>query len=1547
METTPHLSLPPATLGHSCETQTHAPLLNPVCIQQLLGLCDGSINIDALLTFLGTCLHADRISIIKIVHGKANTSHEWVAAPQYSQPPYTSPLPADSLDFSHAHNVHNIFFGYNSAPFAHQGTARIPAAFIACPLQQKHSLIGILLIEHYHDCPWGQEEARPLAFVSQCLATAFLQQKVIQRLLMKQKNSHNLLDWIPFFIFVIDPQDFTLLYINDAVVRAFPQATLGKTCHQIIWGKQNPCSFCPSRSLGTDRYLTKTVAQCPFGENVDIYFSEIQWENKRPVYAALVKKHSTTEKEYANQLHYQAFVAAMHSAYDYVFDIDLTTGDYKIISFQEKTFLDTQLKGSYQKDLHYIDQYVHPDYQAKFKSFFSLEAMRQGSACSLEFLSRTPQGYRWKIRQSFPYTLENGAVHVLSLIKDIHETRIKELEKGQEESNIKLALRNSYTRLFLLHLDTGEFTHIIKNNEVLQSTPTIENFITDINQYGNTLVHPEDRDAFFSFYSLAGIAQAIANNTTLTLEYRILNKNNDYRWCLSFIEPLLSTPNKAMVLIRDITQRRALEEKQRELEIRYATVFKQSCDICFEINLDNAQYTCTVFSNNETNLPSVGSYAGILAQLALLVHPQDKKTFDDHFTLAALQTACHQQHSNFTVYYRLNHPQLGYRWKEARTFFLYEHDEYLAIILVYDIHQQKLLEIKKATDQQRFDLAIRNNYCEINAINLQQDTWECLFSSGHFTDISHHPVTTIIQSVVHPQDRQRVAAVFHTNNLRQHLALHGGEVLVEYRRLCNDGTYHWANATLVPTKNGSGEECTALLLIQDIHEKKLQEQRQRIANQYTHALRNRYDIIDKIDVVQQRYRIFYHKENTFVMPPPNGTIAELKYFLLNHSLHLEDRVRFKSFFQRKHIERAFKTGKEFLIEEFRRLRVDGSYCWVSLTLFPIKGNTPKHKIYMLFTMDISAQKEAQKISQQHALLAKQRLDDERYRTILEQTDTLVFEWWEGKHKQFIPAELVARFAGNYNGRNLLQIWQEDEVIAAEDVYQLSSLRESLQKGASHAIMTVRLRKRTGNYIWCRIAISCSCDIEEKGPRFIGTLNDVDAATKSLMELRFRSEYDVLTKLYNMSAFYAHAEKQLRTNTQTPYCIIRIDIDRFKVINDLYGLTAGDTLLQFIAKGIQQFMGKDDIAGRISGDIFCLLAAGSHKDMIHFVHAITAYLDHPPLPCKVKPSFGICTVGDHTMPINVLCDWANLALTTVKGNYARNYAFYNLQLRDKMLEEKRIENEMHQALHEGQFILYLQPKVDIATSQIIGAEGLVRWLHPTEGLIYPDRFIPLFEKNGFILQLDTAIWEQACQVLHRWIQAGLTPPPISINMSRAHIHDPLLIQKLDDLTQKYAIPPRLLELEITESVFLENESAMYSTMNQLRKKGFLFSMDDFGSGYSSLNVLKNIPVDFIKIDRGFLNEVSTTEKGKTVIRYSIAMAKEMDIGVIAEGVENTQQAAFLLQAGCRYAQGYLYSRPISVEQFEHLAFHKNQPPFDLDGTVAQVAAHIEQGDHSIS
>ncbi|MEG1799339.1 MAG: EAL domain-containing protein, partial [Synergistaceae bacterium] len=275
-----------------------------------------------------------------------------------------------------------------------------------------------------------------------------------------------------------------------------------------------------------------------------------------------------------------------------------------------------------------------------------------------------------------------------------------------------------------------------------------------------------------------------------------------------------------------------------------------------------------------------------------------------------------------------------------------------------------------------------------------------------------------------------------------------------------------------------------------------------------------------------------------------------------------------------------------------------------------------------------------------------------------------------------------------------------------------------------------------------------------------------------------------------------------------------------------------------------------------------------------------------------------------------------------------------------LEEQNITREMKSALEAGQFVAYYQPKYDLATEEIVGAEALVRWIHPEKGIIPPDKFIPLFERNGFITYLDCHIWEEACKEIRRWIDLGHEPIPISVNLSRVDVYNPLLCEVLGALTTKYKIDPKLLELEITESAYTESTEQLICTVKKLKSMGHTVGMDDFGSGYSSLNMLNELPIDVLKLDMRFMKDANRTNKRSSgnILNFVVGLSKWMDIPVIAEGIETKEQGMFLRGMGCSKGQGYYYSKPMPREQFEEL-LGKSQAPMDK-GRVRAISAFVD-------
>ena len=1257
-------------------------------------------------------------------------------------------------------------------------------------------------------------------------------------------------------------------------------------------------------------------------------------------HALILLRDVTKKKEEENN-----YLLALQSNYTEIFRLDLEAGLIAPLYYNsEQVTISPTLMPIEEFVLDRGKNRVHPENLKSVRTFYDvpniMARLDLGEAPQLEYRKRQDAGkpYRWV--NATIRAIPGAYHHALLLLSDI-------TERLNEEADFYKALQHSYSEIYEVMLDTDSMRIVHRDEDSTLAKPELtHSYSRDTRTIANRYIHPDDRESFLDLFSPENVSRKVADDPRLSTEYRVLAVDGTYHWISILVLPMPGSSGRLLLLWQDINERKRMEETAARLERRQSAVFRQSGDCIIEINLRTWRFHRNASAPSLPSEPRSGDYRTFHAETIAMVHPADRERINRTTTPKALLEACRAHSRTLVDQYRVLFGENEQLWLENRVFFLEEGDDMTAFFIIRDITEQKRVEEERALEEERYNIALRNTYTEIYEIDLSADTPHLVYAADTpMIPVDHDKngnIHTIAATLIHPEDRERFLTAFIGSNIRKEFSEGRMEVPAEYRRLGSDGKWYWVSAFIVPLcGHDSCRTDKGILLVRDISEQREEEQRRRISEQYDHALRNIYDELYELNITQDSYRIVYHVKGKYVTPPEQGHLSECIDLVSRNMLFPEDRTRFLEFFNLDALRQNFAAGREYLIGEFRKLWHDQEYHWASITMFPVAQPDGGDEIYLAFIMDIGDKKQAEEVAQQNILLERQRLDDERYRTIVEQTDTLVFEWNLETDTRYISPEIVARFAGNYDHRDLMHVWREDLVIHPDDLPLLTAfLKDSrIQR---YTEMTARFRKRDGVYIWCKAALTCLHDDKGNPKRYIGTLNDVDSATRSVLALKYRAEFDLLTDLYNMHTFYSQAAQAVHAYPERRYSIVRMDIDRFKVINDLYGLKEGDKLLIAIADLLREKMaGTHSVYGRLGGDVFCLCVDYSRERILALIKELTDRLADYPLPYKVVPSFGICEVDNIDTPINVLCDWANLALKTIKGNYLNSYAFYDGKLRERILEEKKIENQMHDALLQGQFVLYLQPKVHIPTSRIIGSEGLVRWIHPTEGLMPPDRFIPLFEKNGFIIRLDEYIWEQACITLRRWIDHGLTPTPISVNMSRMHIHDPRLREKLLDLMRRYELPPHLLELELTESAFLENESGLFESMKALQAFGFQFSMDDFGSGYSSLNMLKSMPVDFIKIDRGFLNEVVTTERGKTVIRFSISLAREMSIKVIAEGVETEEQAAFLLQAGCAYAQGYFYSRPLPIPQFEALAFG-TEHPFPVAPSIKALAEKLEKG-----
>jgi len=433
---------------------------------------------------------------------------------------------------------------------------------------------------------------------------------------------------------------------------------------------------------------------------------------------------------------------------------------------------------------------------------------------------------------------------------------------------------------------------------------------------------------------------------------------------------------------------------------------------------------------------------------------------------------------------------------------------------------------------------------------------------------------------------------------------------------------------------------------------------------------------------------------------------------------------------------------------------------------------------------------------------------------------------------------------------------------------------------------------------------------------------VDDFNKVINLLTYQAEHDENTGFYNARAFAARASQIVNSEDRKKhYAVIRVDIDNFSFINDIFDWEVGNSILVKIANIIHAVFNDGAIHGYLGNDIFVVLYG--FDDMDDMLTRILKTFDSI-RECESRihlvPHFG---VSDEVMPdsdISVLCDHAGVALKKIKGNLLKIYEIYDDEFKENHNTQKFVESNKQEALENREFFIQLQPKCNIATGEVVGAESLVRWnISDRKEIMSPGKFVPIFEKNGFIIPLDRYVWEETCKVIKSWHNRGFREIPVSVNVSRMHINNPNFVNELYELVRKYDIRPDLLEIEITESALLQNgDSELEPVMQDLRSRGFRLLMDDFASGYSSLLSLQKLPFDVIKIDKALIDQIEDTDKQKFV-SGTVAFLFDLGKEIVVEGVESEEQKKILSKCGCRVVQGFCFSRPLNIDDFEKMAF----------------------------
>jgi diguanylate cyclase (GGDEF)-like protein/PAS domain S-box-containing protein len=441
--------------------------------------------------------------------------------------------------------------------------------------------------------------------------------------------------------------------------------------------------------------------------------------------------------------------------------------------------------------------------------------------------------------------------------------------------------------------------------------------------------------------------------------------------------------------------------------------------------------------------------------------------------------------------------------------------------------------------------------------------------------------------------------------------------------------------------------------------------------------------------------------------------------------------------------------------------------------------------------------------------------------------------------------------------------------------------------------------------------------------YIAIFSDITERKEAEKRIQFMAHYDALTGLPNRILLHDRLAHDIShaARSHKQVALLFLDLDRFKTINDSLGHNVGDLLLQSVAERLKECLRSGDTVARLGGDEFVVIlpdlqeadyAATVARKILECVAAPHAVGGHE---LSTTASIGISVYPHDGSDRETLVKNADIAMYKSKEAGRNNYLFFTEEMNDRAEERLAMENSLRHALEREEFMLYFQPQVNSATGRIIGAEALIRWRHPSLGMVMPGTFIPIAEESGLIVAIGEWVLREACRQNRAWQMAGLPAVPVAVNLSAVQFRQKNLVEIVADTLRQTGLAPRHLELEITESSIIQNVETAINTLHELKAMGVLISIDDFGTGYSNLGYLKRFPIDKLKIDQSFVRDLTTSPDDATIVRLVINMAKSLQLKVIAEGVETREQLDFLSEHQCEEAQGYYFSRPVPEEDFK--------------------------------
>lgn len=532
----------------------------------------------------------------------------------------------------------------------------------------------------------------------------------------------------------------------------------------------------------------------------------------------------------------------------------------------------------------------------------------------------------------------------------------------------------------------------------------------------------------------------------------------------------------------------------------------------------------------------------------------------------------------------------------------------------------------------------------------------------------------------------------------------------------------------------------------------------------------------------------------------------------------------------------------------------------------------------------------------------------------------IFDYEDGLNLEYINDGLCTLLGYGHEELVNLISTKPTELVQEKDYRDIVGFIKDNREGT--LTEKIQLFHHSGEKIWSAVKIRNTSAIDGKRKIYI-VFTDVSEEKMaelrlhdSMKKLRYQAERDMLTGLYNRVTFCSKASEWMHQNPDENYLILFINIDRFKVINELLGTKSGDKLLVGFARLLQKRIKKEGVYSRFSADHFmvCMRKDYFEHDLDFFEELFDGKASWNPVKYPIQAHIGIYEVENIDDTVDTMCEKATMALQVIKGNYLQHWKYYNESIKTVLINEQELTNDMEEALLNREFVVYYQPIVDADTQKIVSAEALIRWNHHSKGLISPGVFIPIFEKNGFIAKLDMYVCEEICHFQAQRLRTGQFVVPISVNISRINFYNPDLNDIILGMLHQYGVTTNLVKIEVTESAYHDNPKDLLRAVKGFQNSGFKVLMDDFGSGYSSLNMLKDIQIDILKLDMKFLDNLETSDVASNILFSIIQMAKAIHMETVAEGVETRAQYELLTSMGCDMIQGYYFSKPIQKKDF---------------------------------